>query len=528
MRRFLIMAKEMKLIEVSERLFNLFKGRKNAYGVYKIKNEEDKSINDNYNGSGKKQKGSAYTINSPLTIDIWKKHIKGIQGLGVIPIDEDNYCHWGAIDIDRYDIDIKNFCKKIENSGLIPCRTKSGGLHLYVFMSRKVKASVMRQSLSKAAKKIGFGGSEIFPKQTRVLSEQGDFGNWLNMPYFNALETNRFCILKGDKLKLSEFIEYAEKSKINKEELKNIDERIEEFETNEYFVKGPPCLNYLATFGFPEGSRNNALFNIGIFYKKSVPENWIEKINKTNNELVTPKLSQVEIDNIIKSLEKKEYNYRCNEIPICDHCDRTKCVNKKFGVGIDDRIEFPNLKSLTKIESEPPVYFLSINDQRIGPIESECLLNQSYFKKLCLEYLALIPPQLKSNDWVKVIQSLLDTQVIVKVPDEAKPKFELIALLDEFCTGRLNTEEKEELLIGRVYYNEQESLYYFRLTDFMEFLSRKRWFKLKQNEIIGNFNEFKINRKRVRIQERRFNVFLYNPKDSVKRIEPIKIKENPY
>ena len=33
----------------------------------------------------------------------------------------------------------------------------------------------------------------------------------------------------------------------------------------EVIANGPPCLQFLTSKGFPEGTRNNGLFNIGIF-----------------------------------------------------------------------------------------------------------------------------------------------------------------------------------------------------------------------------------------------------------------------
>jgi len=45
--------------------------------------------------------------------------------------------------------------------------------------------------------------------------------------------------------------------------------KIEEKKIEEAFPAGPPCLNKLASTGFGEGSRNNALFNIAVYYKQA-------------------------------------------------------------------------------------------------------------------------------------------------------------------------------------------------------------------------------------------------------------------
>ena len=36
-------------------------------------------------------------------------------------------------------------------------------------------------------------GSEIFPKQTEILVERGDTGNFLNLPYYDRNERTKIC-----------------------------------------------------------------------------------------------------------------------------------------------------------------------------------------------------------------------------------------------------------------------------------------------------------------------------------------------
>ena len=41
---------------------------------------------------------------------------------------------------------------------------------------------------------LGYEGSEIFPKQTEILVERGDTGNFLNLPYHNQMKGLRYAI----------------------------------------------------------------------------------------------------------------------------------------------------------------------------------------------------------------------------------------------------------------------------------------------------------------------------------------------
>ena len=116
-----------------------------------------------------KAKGKYVTISKELTQkelnDLWSQHLKGEIGLGIVPIDENNSCVWGSIDIDEFTVDLKGLAKKLKKFKLplVVCRSKSGGAHLFIFVFDPVPASTMQRKLRQVASAIGFGQSEIFP-----------------------------------------------------------------------------------------------------------------------------------------------------------------------------------------------------------------------------------------------------------------------------------------------------------------------------------------------------------------------------
>ena len=133
---------------------------------------------------------------------------------------------------------------------------------------------------------------------------------------------------------------------------------IEEKKIEEAFSGGPPCLNKLASIGFGEGSRNNALFNIAVYYKQSKPDSWEDEIVKANMKYMEPALSNNEVQQLIKSVSRKGYDkYRCKDAPINAVCQAGLCRTKRFGVGYGEE-EMPILGSLTKYTSNPPQWFL--------------------------------------------------------------------------------------------------------------------------------------------------------------------------
>src|SRR4051812_36663169 len=80
-----------------------------------------------------KRTGDPATKRQPVTDDLWQAHLDGSYGLGIITIREDGNVSWGCIDIDVYEhLDPAAVAARLIklNLPLIPCRSKSGGVHL--------------------------------------------------------------------------------------------------------------------------------------------------------------------------------------------------------------------------------------------------------------------------------------------------------------------------------------------------------------------------------------------------------------
>ena len=71
----------------------IFEGLNSAYG--------QTVLSDSYSENGK-QKTKSFTVKKPVTDVLWENHLKGKEpGLGIVPINENNKCKWGCIDIDE-------------------------------------------------------------------------------------------------------------------------------------------------------------------------------------------------------------------------------------------------------------------------------------------------------------------------------------------------------------------------------------------------------------------------------------------
>ena len=168
------------MIVKKDKFKNIFSGLTIAYGQYQPGNR----------GENGKQQGKAFIVRKPVTDDLWENHLTGKgPALGIIPITENNDCRWGCIDIDEYNFDHTSLIKSVRSNKLplIVCRSKSGGAHVFLFTKENIPASLMQSKLKQMSIILGYEGSEIFPKQTEILVERGDTGNFLNLPYYLSL-----------------------------------------------------------------------------------------------------------------------------------------------------------------------------------------------------------------------------------------------------------------------------------------------------------------------------------------------------
>ncbi|HAT63044.1 MAG TPA: hypothetical protein DCS66_00365, partial [Flavobacteriaceae bacterium] len=63
-----------------------------------------------------KSTGKAGVVREERTTELWEGHLSGKgQSVGIIPINEENNCKWGCVDIDQYNLDHKNLISKIRD-----------------------------------------------------------------------------------------------------------------------------------------------------------------------------------------------------------------------------------------------------------------------------------------------------------------------------------------------------------------------------------------------------------------------------
>lgn len=473
--------------KTAERMMALFAGYEDAHGTH------GKTDKNDAKGGKLEIKKSARTLREPTTIALWEQHLSGERALGIIPIRKDSTSLWGCIDVDRYDINHGEVVKELKKRGLplVVCTTKSGGAHAFLFLKYPEAAEDLRATLKNVAASMGWGDCEIFPKQNRILADKGDLGNWLNMPYLGGDESNRHGVREnGLAMTLDEFLTYAESKAVELHEVKFtrpiVTEKKGQSESDIPFADGPPCLQHLSILGLPDGTRNKGLFAMGVYCKKKYGETWKDKLEDMNRQYVNPPLDSEEMMGIIKNLEKSEYNYSCRDTPLCNHCESTVCRTRKFGIGGSG--QYPVVSGLSKLNSEPPIWFLDIDGDRIE-LSTDALQNYRSFQAACMEQLTIFFMPVKHDVWSQMIGEAMQNATIIEVPPEMSIKGHFMELLEAFITDRHKGERWEDIHQGRPYFDPETELHWFRLQDFMKLLERenfKVWGRNKVGKLLGD------------------------------------------
>jgi hypothetical protein len=470
----------MDVWELAEHFHRIFVGNQRAHGEFKITDI-----------SGIKAKGQARTVASPPSQDLWEGHLSGKTGIGVVPITESSTCSWGAIDIDDYEgLDLEDWSHKLP-SPLVLCRSKSGGAHVYLFTQVPVNAALLRKKLTMIARSLGQPTAEVFPKQDTL--DDTSIGNWINMPYYSIENTMRCCIKGGVSLTPDEFLVLVGESAVTQQELVSLSiPSIFEIDDAGEFNDAPPCLQQLTRTGFPSGSRNAALFSMGVYARKKFSVGWEERVFEYNTRFMGPG-TYTEVAGVIRSLNKKSYVYKCKDHPLLAVCNKEQCSACTYGVipniteekgrrpNILEEVELPvKCYAPVGLSKDDPYWVFTIGgvdiDVTVDMVRSQNVFAREYLR----QYHRVILP-IKDSKWVSAINELLADAELHELAPDAGPEGQFWVHLEDFCTNKAKAKVKDELLLGKPWDNDART--YFRSSDLIKYLDQQRFRALKEKDI---------------------------------------------
>lgn len=478
----------------------LFKGNPKAYGVF-----------DNRTAKAK-------TVRSKYTDSVFQEHLTGKMGLGTIPLLDINTSRYGCLDFDNHKkidgVDLIALSDKIDRLGLplVVCRSRSGGAHAFLFGSEPLNTGILRRTLRMFADKLtGFGEIEveIFPKQDRL--EAGTVGNWLNLPYFNANETNRYAISQGKQLTLKGFLSLADSRKIDNKYMVQLG--------TEMHDQAPPCVQSLIKTVLDEGGRNIALFNYCVYVKKAFPDSWKDQAYDYNAKNFKEPLTHDEATSVIKSVEAKEYRYKCSEEPCKSRCNSSKCVVLKYGITPAEKNELvmttlPQFGRLRKYVTDPVRYELAMNGTTLTMSTSE-LLDFRLFKKVVFEKLDMVLKPIKGDVWLNILEGLIENIELVDVPDDVSVDGIIRACLLEYLR-RANLKDSGKDIESRKLVNtgrpvvqriKNQRYVLFKGIDFRKYIQSKKIGNVVASNIFFAIRPLGVDTMKIRVDKRTVHVW---------------------
>ena len=301
-----------------------------------------------------------------------------------------------------------------------------------------------------------------------------------------------------------QFVKLAEEKTATHDELMK-----SSFKLVDHFKDGPPCLQHIMTMGFPEGGRNSSLFNVGVYFRKKNPDDWQEDLMKFNYEHVGEPLPATEINGLIKAVLKKDYAYTCKQPPICNYCERSKCIKRDYGIGGIGGGATIEIDAITKYETENRSsvrWYIEVQGERIE-VTTQQLLDQRQLQKLCVEKLNKCPSTMPAAKWETRVNELLTTVEVIQDPDDASPQGQFEKILDSFLTGKVQARQKDEIMNGKPWHDSDENKVYFRSEDLFIFLESRRFRYPSQHQVWSWLRTLEGDRKTFRIKSKPVKVW---------------------
>lgn len=465
-------------MSAATRFAALFPSYSRAHGVFRVLGKDERG----------KIKGKATTVAGPPAFE---DHIGGTEGQGGIPLLDDDTLLWAAIDVDKYSLKIEDMAAKVtaRRLPLLCCASKSGGIHLYLFLRERTPADPVRRFLGKVAAQLGVGGSEVFPKQSQ-RADARDIGNWINLPYFGG--TERRCWHDGGWLTLEQFLDVAEASRTTVEDTPEPESLPNELQG------APPCLVHHATNGgVPEGHRHDHLYTLVVYCRKRWPDHWKDQVHALQKLMFKPALSYDDVDKHVKSVGRKDYDYECKG----PWCDGAACRRAQYGSGgVAGRS--CDIGSITKLVGDPTLWAIELEGRRVL-VTSDQLQSQAKFNKVCMDVISRCPAQVQTNRWLAFIDSKIRDADVIESPKEASPQGMFFELLEHYLTTtNRQALSLDEVLVGKPWHDAERGVYVFRGAALFEFLDERRYRYTSQHQVWAWLRDAGARSSSVRIADR--------------------------
>ena len=479
---------------MEKKYIQIFDGYKGAYGVADWTNVKIDPV------SGKKKPDYRWNYEE-LTDQVYIDHLNGDKSVGIQPTNENAEVKFALIDIDPnnyVNYDKKFFIDKIQEFKLplIPIESKSGGLHLFIFMKEFVLATLLVSFLRNLLPLFDLKPDcEIFPKQTQLTknNETGELrpGQFINLPYYKKTQRQALNV-DGTPFTFEQFIKVAEANLV---EVKNLDAITDGIDKQIYegadedFSEGPPCLAALSKIMKDPAfdGKDRFMYNYHVFVKMKYPDTWKQKVKNAPVKYFEEQHANAWDDKLlnakVRSWNRSEKGFTCTQEPLWSNCKKGICVKKKFGVLAGSKGTYPELTNLKKIalEPEPEFEFDVTKSDGFTTATVHCksvehVNDQRKRRNAIAKDAGFAPPIIKGDQDQIVLDALWKTQKLVSPPIGTTPKEKLHGVLHAKINGA-KAQADASFKTGTVLI--EDGYAFFKFDKFYDKLKSKNW---KYNE----------------------------------------------
>lgn len=455
---------------------------------------------------------NTHTVKREVTHDDFVGHFDGTMGIGCVPLRDDDSCYWGAIDIDNHgrsdDTDIVGVEAAVSALGypLVATRSKSGGVHLYLFLNEPAPAELVRRVLRTWADKLKIPGTDcLFPKHDK-MNKDADTGvkglsNWINFPYFNVNnKTDRYAVVNGKPVEFQMFLEYAEGKRQSPSDL----QKWSNFDHSE----APPCLQAKFAQGFAPGERNTGIYQITVYARKKERDtDTAAEVAHELSEQYMPDIKYGERVKTIKSALTKNYNFKCDDFK--DVCDREACRKRKYGVSETQYKDMKGRESMPRFYEaimwtglDTPKWSVKAElgegvEYEIKYLDTDEIRKIDLFRRRMIELTPIFLPPIKQGEWEAIIGPVMSSKIAMPMPEDTTELGILKGRLHEFLSkanfkADVNDPQTRGALMRGlpvIYILNGVEVLLFRAQDFDKYLKdtksdtvkKNMWFKMVDN-----------------------------------------------
>lgn len=149
-------------------------------------------------------------------------------------------------------------------------------------------------------------------------------------------------------------------------------------------------------------------------------------------------------------------------------CDSTLCRARKFGIGRGG--DFPVITSLSKLNTDPPIWFADVEGERLE-LSTEDLQLYQRFHRACMNKVNKSFRTMKQDAWLTVLAEAMDNLLVIEAPPDTHTSFH--EHLEEFLTNRARGERVEDLWEGRPWESVEDGRYYFTIRSLEQYLKQQ-------------------------------------------------------